>query len=91
MGLRLFLPTAILSAVTSVRADQISERIDVLIEGGYKVQKITPNAPATDETFVRRVYLDVIGRIPSLEEARAFLDFAEAGKSSLPGNLRYRA
>ena len=84
MSLRLILPAAVLAAfsaaVPAARADQISERIDVLIEEGYKAQKITPNAPATDETFVRRVYLDIIGRIPSLEEARAFLDSTEGGK-----------
>lgn len=83
MSLRLIFPAAIVAvaaAVPAARADQISERIDALIEEGYKAHKITPNAPATDETFVRRIYLDIIGRIPSQEEARAFLDSSEAGK-----------
>jgi hypothetical protein len=84
MSLRLLLPSAIVAVVTAavpaVRADQVSERIDALIEEGYKANKITPNAPASDETFVRRVYLDIIGRIPSQEEAREFLDSAETGK-----------
>ncbi len=84
MSLRLLFPVTVIAAAASVmsavRADQVSERIDALIEEGYKAQKITPNAPATDETFVRRVYLDITGRIPSMEEARAFLNSAEAGK-----------
>ena len=31
------------------------------------------NAPASDEQFVRRVYLDIAGRIPNYDEAQAFL------------------
>ncbi len=84
MSLRLSIPAAVVaivaSAVPAVRADQLSEKIDALIEEGYKAHKITPNGPTTDETFVRRIYLDVIGRIPSQDEARAFLDSTEAGK-----------
>ena len=38
-------------------------------------------APAlcSDAVFLRRVYLDVIGTLPTLEEARAFLDDPDAG------------
>jgi len=32
------------------------------------------NAPATDEQFVRRVYLDIVGRIPNHEEAQNFIN-----------------
>ena len=31
------------------------------------------NAPATDEQFLRRIYVDAVGRIPTAEEARTFL------------------
>ncbi|TLD69985.1 DUF1549 domain-containing protein [Phragmitibacter flavus] len=34
---------------------------------------LKPNAPMSDEQFVRRVYLDVVGRIPSYEETNEFL------------------
>ncbi|HWB14540.1 MAG TPA: DUF1549 domain-containing protein [Pirellulales bacterium] len=34
---------------------------------------VTPSEPASDGTFLRRAYLDVIGRLPTSEEARAFL------------------
>ena len=84
MTLRPFLPIAIIAAaaVAPLRADQVSDKIDELIEANYKAKKIQPNAPTSDETFVRRAYLDIIGRIPSMEEVRAFLESTEAGKRS---------
>jgi hypothetical protein len=36
--------------------------------------KLTESARATDEEFLRRVYLDIAGTIPTAEKARAFLD-----------------
>lgn len=47
--------------------------IDELVSSNLAKQKIQPNAPATDEVFVRRVYLDVVGRIPTLKETTTFL------------------
>jgi len=34
---------------------------------------ITPSQPAPESTFLRRAYLDVIGRLPTADEARAYL------------------
>ncbi|MBE2286088.1 MAG: DUF1549 domain-containing protein [Prosthecobacter sp.] len=38
------------------------------------------NAPCNDEQFVRRVYLDIVGRIPNHEETTAFLANSAADK-----------
>lgn len=52
---------------------------------------ITPSEPAADATFLRRAYLDVIGRLPTAEETRAFLaDQAPDKRSQLADRLLER-
>ena len=55
-------------------------QIDYLIGSTLVAKGLKFNAPATDEQFVRRIYLDAIGRIPTAEEARAFLADAAPDK-----------
>ena len=52
---------------------QAAFRVDQLVEGGLKKAGQSPNPLASDEQFVRRVYLDIAGRIPTREETMAFL------------------
>lgn len=47
--------------------------IDRLLQPYFVAHKIKPTAPVDDRTFARRVYLDVIGVLPSPEELDAFL------------------
>lgn len=51
------------------------QRIDSFIDAKLAERKLTPNAEIDEATFLRRVYLDIIGRIPTIEEAEEF--FAE--------------
>jgi hypothetical protein len=67
-----------LAQAAPVDAKAVAAKIDALVKAKLEKEKITPLAPISDEVFVRRVYLDVIGRIPTLAETSAFL--ASTGK-----------
>ncbi len=53
--------------------DKTSLEIDEHIVRHLKSEKITPAPIVNDETFLRRAYLDIVGRIPTYDEAVAFL------------------
>jgi hypothetical protein len=57
-----------------------SRSIDRAIEDGWKKAGVKPAKVAGDEEFLRRAYLDLLGRIPNVQEARAFLQTRENGK-----------
>jgi len=48
-------------------------RLDESVNAALKKNSVAPNAPSGDATFLRRIYLDTIGRIPTREEAETFL------------------
>ena len=54
--------------------------IDEMLQSSWKAAKVKPSAGATDAEFLRRAYLDLLGRIPNVEEASSFLDAKDAGK-----------
>ena len=51
----------------------LGEFIDQQIRQGWQDNEIEASAAATDEEWVRRIHLDLLGRIPTMEEARKFL------------------
>jgi len=59
---------------------QAAARIDMLVEVGLKKVELKPNPLASDEQFVRRVYLDIAGRIPTREEALEFINDGSVSK-----------
>ncbi|MFZ4595594.1 MAG: DUF1549 domain-containing protein [Verrucomicrobiaceae bacterium] len=74
----LVLATAILGASPSTTRAAVDlpakvAQIDKLVAENLAKQKQQPNAPASDEIFVRRVYLDIVGRIPTIKETTDFL------------------
>lgn len=61
---------------------EAAKEIDRLIVKNYEKHSIQPLARTTDEQFIRRVYLDITGTIPTLAQVRKFLNNAEANKRS---------
>jgi len=47
--------------------------IDDLVHARLEQLGIVPSGPCSDSTFLRRAHVDVIGRLPTVAEARAFL------------------
>jgi hypothetical protein len=54
--------------------------IDRAIAAAWADAGIKPSPVATDAEFLRRAYLDLLGRIPSVDEASAFLASKEPAK-----------
>jgi hypothetical protein len=66
----------------TVQAEEPALRsvIDTQIAAAWDREKITPAGLADDATFLRRVYFDLVGTIPTYEETVAFLDNNEPAK-----------
>lgn len=54
--------------------------VDDLILKKLQVTATLPSPPIDDATFMRRAFTDLIGRFPSADEARKFLDTESANK-----------
>jgi hypothetical protein len=80
--------TALLLSARSGAADRSdvtkggdrSARIDQLIAARLKAEKVPASPRADDAEFMRRVYLDITGVIPTAEQATAFLDSKDPNK-----------
>jgi hypothetical protein len=62
----------------ALSAEPLHQRIDAQILA--KAEGKRPSALADDAEFLRRVYLDLAGRIPSIQETRSFLQNTAPGK-----------
>ncbi|MEL0094648.1 MAG: DUF1549 domain-containing protein [Planctomycetaceae bacterium] len=67
---------------------QVNNYIDEAVDQKLKQLKYLPSDLCTDEEFIRRVYLDVIGILPTLEEVTAFAaDEDPAKRNKVVDNL----
>lgn len=55
-------------------------QIDSYVAGWYRTKRLPVPEVTDDATFLRRAFLVAIGRIPTAEEARFFLEIDEEGK-----------
>jgi len=57
-----------------------ARQIDATLAKDWAANKLQGNPQTDDNTFVRRIYLDVIGRIPTTRETEEFLNSKDADK-----------
>lgn len=58
----------------------VNNFIDTAVWNKLKQLNMLPSEPVNDMTFMRRAFLDVIGRLPTAEEAEAFLSDTNPAK-----------
>jgi len=75
IGLSLVLSSVALAEDSASASSQTAtvQYVDQQIRQAWSDNEIKPSAAATDEEWMRRAYLDLIGRIPSIEEITHWL------------------
>ncbi len=68
------------AAKPTIDAMAAAKQIDAILAADWQKNNVKGNPATDDTTFVRRVYLDVIGRIPTTREADEFLNSKAADK-----------
>ena len=68
------------SGFSGLSVAQAAADIDRLVGAALAAKGKQLNAPASDEQFLRRIYVDAVGRVPTAAEATAFLDDRSADK-----------
>jgi Protein of unknown function (DUF1549)/Protein of unknown function (DUF1553) len=72
---------AALALALPVQAETpLRQVIDAEIQAAWQREKITPAGRADDATFIRRIYIDLVGTIPAPDETRQFLQDAAPDK-----------
>lgn len=67
---------------TTGSSDPLIQFINQQIRSTWEDNEVKPSPVATDEEWLRRVYLDIVGRIPTAEEVDTFLDDESDAKRS---------
>jgi hypothetical protein len=61
-------------------ARSLAQQVDRLLAAKWALANVRPAQPADDAESLRRIYLDLVGRIPTAAEARDFLDDSSPDK-----------
>lgn len=77
----LVLMTSVASSVAQTELPQV-RTINQHVRVQWTDYEISPSAKATEGEWCRRVYLDIIGRIPSTDELKSFVSSKESDKRS---------
>ncbi len=70
-------------AADHASAENLARRIDTALAASWEQAHVRPAAPADDAEFLRRITLDLAGRIPTVSEARSYL------RSALPDKRQH--
>lgn len=73
---------SIAQETVALSPQETADRIDSMFSEAWKRNNVSPAPQSTDEEFVRRLYLDLAGRIPAASEAREFLESSSSTKRS---------
>lgn len=79
----------------AIRVSKNANPIDTILEPSLKANRVDRGKVVSDAVFARRVYLDVIGLLPTPEELDAFVKYSKSDKrtrlvrSLLVDNQRY--
>lgn len=76
----LCLAIALALSACAVAAEPIEAAIDRHVDAKLKADAVVPAPQADDYTLVRRLTLDLVGRIPTTQEADAYVQSKEADK-----------
>ncbi len=74
----LLLPTFAFGASGDIGASV--KRLDSAIASALSSKEVEMNPKASDSVWVRRAYLDIVGRIPTADEAAQYIDSKSPGK-----------
>lgn len=70
--------------VRTAASDPVVQFINESLRQGWKDNDVEPSPMADDAEWIRRVYLDIVGRIPSAEEVQDFIaDKSKTKRSEL--------
>jgi hypothetical protein len=72
--------TPLLNDDQKLNVEQLARQIDLAISKRLSEEKVTASARSSDEEFLRRVYLDITGKVPTAEQAVRFLDSKDSRK-----------
>jgi hypothetical protein len=82
-------PTAKAGPVTPTAGNmaEVIKMIDDKLEAGWKENKVTASKPADDYEFIRRAFLDIIGRIATPAEIEAYFKDPKDRRANLIDRL----
>lgn len=86
-ALKILFPLSIVLLLSSAEAADFDPRpaagkVDSFLNAHLESEGLTANPTISDNQFLRRTYLAIIGRVPTIEEADAFLESTASDKHS---------